>query len=268
MTGKKLERSAAEVARNRAIAEDILADRDSRRPGKARDIADLAVAYEVQAHLVNLLAEREMTNPAGYKLGLTSAAMQAAKGIDHPVSGIMWGNHLYPSGVELARHRYGQLGLEFEIAMRMGQDLPAEAGPFGVAAVADAVAAVCPAVEVVDGRGGDLVASSLPDLVADNIWHCSAVLSPWVQKWPDLADATGVLYRDGEEIARAKGVDIMGHPMNAMCWLANHLRERGRGLKAGEVVITGSFTKIQFPPGPCRYRFEVAGLGAVEVAVA
>ena len=108
----------------------------------------------------------------------------------------------------------------------------------------------------------------LPDLAADYIWHCAAVLSPWTATWPDLSQVDGVPYRDGEEIARAKGADIMSHPMNAMCWLANHLRERGRGLKAGDFVITGSFTRIQVPTGPCRYRFAVEDVGAVEIAIA
>ena len=73
--------------------------------------------------------------------------------------------------------------------------------------------------------------------------------------------------KDGDAIGEGFGRDILGHPFNSVAWLATQLAARGVGLKAGEVVMTGAVMKTVFPEADANYRFELGGLGAVEVRV-
>jgi len=104
-------------------------------------------------------------------------------------------------------------------------------------------------------------------LVADNSWNAGIVLSEFAAKWPDLAGARGRATRDGAAIGEGFGRDILGHPFNSVAWLATQLHSRGAGLKAGQVVMTGSVMKTVFPDTAASYRFELEGIGSVEVQV-
>jgi len=86
-------------------------------------------------------------------------------------------------------------------------------------------------------------------------------------KWPDLAGVLGRATKDRVAIGEGFGRDILGHPFNSAAWLATQLNSRGVGLKAGQVVMTGSVMKTVFPEGDASYRFELAGIGSVEVQV-
>src|SRR6478609_7706908 len=92
-------------------------------------IAALAPAYEVQRHYVGLQLLERKSRVAGYKIGLTSAAMQAMCGIDSPVAGVVLGDRVHASGVHVRRSDHGRLGVEFEIAVLLGRDLPGIAMP-------------------------------------------------------------------------------------------------------------------------------------------
>src|SRR5690606_22353191 len=134
----------------------------------------------------------------------------------------------------------GRLGVEFEIGVRLGQDLPAVAAPFDFATVAGAVAAVCPAVEVVDDRAADYQGLDMLSLVADNSWNAGIVLGRFTDSWGDLSSLVGVVHCNGSEVDRGTGGDVLGHPFNALTWLANHLARAGAGLRAGDIVATGT----------------------------
>src|SRR5215475_14661984 len=71
--------------------------------------------------------------------------------------------------------------------------------------------------------------------------------------------------RDGAAIGEGHGRDILGHPFHSAAWLATQLAARGEGLKAGQVVMTGSVMKTVFPEAAASYRFELEGIGSVEV---
>jgi len=72
---------------------------------------------------------------------------------------------------------------------------------------------------------------------------------------------------DAGAIGEGKGADVLGHPFNSVAWLANQLASRGATLKAGQIVMTGSIVKTVFPEQPAPYRFELEGVGVVEVHV-
>ena len=259
--------------RFQTIARDLLAEHDARTRFKsfsaARGIRNLADAYAVQDALVALLAARTGTGtvPAGYKIGLTSARMQAMCGIGHPIAGIVLSDRVRPSGASLDPAGYGRLGIEFEIAVRLARDLPAGGAPYAMAEIAAASDAVAPAIEIVDDRAADYAALDVQSLVADNSWNAGIVLGEFQRRWPDLPSLAGSVSRNGELLDQGIGADVLGHPFAPLVWLANQQAERGTGLAAGAIVMTGSIVTTKFPASGETYRFALAGLGSVEVAI-
>src|SRR5271163_3607074 len=94
----------------------------------AMGITDLHLAYEVQRSYVGLQMRDRRTTPVGYKVGLTSPRMQAMCKIDRPVAGVVLGDRVHQSGVVVEARDYGRVGLEFELAVRLGRDLCGDAG--------------------------------------------------------------------------------------------------------------------------------------------
>jgi 2-keto-4-pentenoate hydratase len=230
-------------------------------------IGDLDAGYAVQRAFVGVMQAEFGAAPIGYKIGLTSKRMQAMCGIDQPIAGVVLANRRHASGVVLPAAKFGRIGLEFEIGVKLGRDLPARGAPYSMHAISDAVAAVCPAVEVVDDRHADYKKLEVISLVADNSWNGGIVLGEFRANWPDLVNITGVVRLDGVEVDRGMGRDVLGHPFEPLTWLANHLARTGDALHAGDIVLTGSLVTTRFPTKTEAYAFELAGLGTVEVTV-
>jgi 2-keto-4-pentenoate hydratase len=228
--------------------------------------ASVSDAYDIQDKYVALL-RRESGEPAGYKVGLTSAAMQAFCRIDHPIAGVVLAARVHGSGARVRRADFGRLGLEFEIAVRIKSDVPATRS-YTAEAIEAHIDGICAAIELVDDRLADYASLDVRSLVADNSWNAGIVLSEFKSSWPDLAALPGRATRDNDPIGEGYGRDILGHPFNSVAWLATHLASRGASLKAGEVVMTGSVMKTVFPEQDAHYRFELQGLGSVEVQIA
>jgi 2-keto-4-pentenoate hydratase len=223
-------------------------------------------AYDIQDRYVALL-RRDNGAPAGYKIGLTSATMQAFCRIDHPIAGVVFASRVHRSGVRIKRSDFGRLGLEFEIAVRIKSDIPSHGTAYTPATIAPYVDGVCSAIELVDDRAADYASLDVRSLVADNSWNGGIVLSEFRASWPDLAPLLGRATRGGDPVGEGYGRDILGHPFNSVAWLATQLASRGGTLKAGQVVMTGSVMKTVFPEASAGYRFDVEGLGPVEVEV-
>jgi 2-keto-4-pentenoate hydratase len=228
--------------------------------------ATISDAYDIQDRYVALLA-RENGEPAGYKVGLTSATMQAFCRIDHPIAGVVLASRVHGSAAKVRRADFGRLGLEFEIAVRIKSDIPATGTALTAEAIAPHIDGVGAAIELVDDRAADYANLDVRSLVADNSWNGGIVLSELRSSWPDLAPLLGRALKDGDPFGEGYGRDILGHPFNSVAWLASHLAARGAALKAGQIVMTGSVMKTVFPDHDAHYRFEIAGLGAVEVQV-
>jgi 2-keto-4-pentenoate hydratase len=234
-----------------------------------RGVDTMARAYQVQRQFAGLQAAARHTTRAGYKIGLTSPSMQAMCGIDMPVAGVVFRDRVHASGIYLDLANYVRAGIEFEIAARLGRDLRPLARPFTLADVQSAVDAVAPAIEIVDDRHCDYASLDIFSLVADNAWNAGIVLGEFRSEWPELAGVEGkVLVGAAHVLDRGRGSDVLGHPLLPMVWLANHLAAEGGSLLAGEVVMTGSMVTTKFPTPLSHYRFEVSGLGAVELTLA
>lgn len=237
--------------------------------------ADLALrsleeAYAAQNIFVALRAEA-LGPAAGHKIALTTPQMRKMCGIDIPIAGVMLEPLIRRSPARLRAADYVHLLIEFEIAVQLADDLAVADAPFTRGHVAQAVGAVMPAFELLDDRGADYAA--LPrhalQLVAENAWNEGAVLGTPVSDWRaiDLAAVRGVATVNGRQVGEGRGGDAMGHPLDALAWIANHLAATGRGLWAKEIVITGSLVTSQFPKAGDALRFALEGMGEVELKV-
>jgi 2-keto-4-pentenoate hydratase len=192
-------------------------------------------------------------------------------GLDDSIAGDMLETTILRDGAKVLAGDYVRLIVEFEIAFEMAEDLPAIDAPYTRERIAKSVAAAMPAIELADDRDADY--TKLKDnvlmLAADNGWNEGAVLGSPVRNWQgiDLAALAGVAKINGRNAGEGKGSDVMGHPLDALAWLANNLAGRGLGLWRGDVVITGSLVTSKFPKAGDRIRFEAGQLGSVELSV-
>lgn len=135
------------------IAGEVLrwhAQRQRFEPFAARfGITDVGAAYDVQDVVVRRRGEDRGTQPVGYKIGLTSPRMQAMCGIDSPIAGVVLGTDVHASGAMVSLSRFVRLGIEFELAVRIGRDVDAGNVPETIADTAAIVEAICPAIELV-----------------------------------------------------------------------------------------------------------------------
>jgi 2-keto-4-pentenoate hydratase len=228
--------------------------------------AAISDAYDIQDQFVSLLRPQQ-GDDVGYKVGLTSAAMQTFCGIDHPIAGVVLAKRVHRSETTVHLKDFGRLGLEFEIAVRIKSDVAAGGTLHTASTIQPHIDGVCAAIELVDDRSADYANLDVRSLVADNSWNAGIVLSDFVPAWPDLEAVLGKATRESAPIGEGHGRDILGHPFNSVAWLANQLASRGQGLKAGQVVMTGSVMKTVFPSESGSYRFAIDGLGAVGVRV-
>jgi len=235
---------------------------------------DAGEAYAIQSEFAGMRAAA-LGQVTGYKIALTTPAMRAMVGLNDSIAGCMLDKTILrhrPDSVARVRAAdYLHLIVEFELAFELAEDLPAIGAPYDRKRVAQAVAAVMPALELADDRNADY--RSLPAnplmLIADNAWNEGAVLGAPVREWQgvDLAALEGVATINAAKVGTGHGRDVMGHPVDALAWLANNLAARGLGLWRGDVVITGSLVTSKFPQAGDLVRFEAGSLGAVELFV-
>lgn len=153
-----------------------------------------------------------------------------------------------------------------EIAVRLKRDLAAGEAPFTAEWVGEAVEAYHPAIEIVDDRYVKWETMGAPTLIADDFFAAGCVLGASVPRSsvPDLKVVKGRALVNGEEVSHGTGADVLGHPHNALAWLANHLAAEGKGLHAGQLVLTGSLVKTLWLKAGDKVRMELDGLGVVE----
>jgi 2-keto-4-pentenoate hydratase len=205
---------------------------------------------------------------AGWKIAATSSGGQAHIGADGPLIGRLHERFVVPSGAELSAKHMTMRAAEGEFGFRMAGDLAARDEPFGREEVLAAIGALHPAIEVPDSRFDDFLGVGLPSLVADAMCGGFVVLGPPATGWDpgQLREHAATMLRNGEVVAAGTGADVLGDPCEAMVWLANELRERGLGLRAADLVITGACT----PPHPIAdgdaMVADFGALGRVEVA--
>ncbi len=252
-----------------AAARTIATSRRNRAALKALP-PDTAPQDEAEGYLVQR-AVHDLLLPAtgalvGYKIGCTSQVMQDYLDIPHPCGGGVFARGVYESGVSLPAADFVRVGVECEIAVRLARDLSPSEEPFTAEWVMEAIESYMPAIEIVDDRYEQWEALGAPTLIADDFFAAGCVLGAPVARAaaPDLLAVTGRALINGEEAGRGTGADVLGHPHHALAWLANHLAADGRGLHAGQIVLTGSLVKTVWLKAGDGVVMELQGLGRVE----
>jgi 2-oxo-3-hexenedioate decarboxylase/2-keto-4-pentenoate hydratase len=209
---------------------------------------DEAGAYRVQRQAHVLLESAGFGPRAGWKIGCTTRTMQEYLGVPNPCAGGMFSAHIWRG-----HHRYRlkplrRLGVECELAVRLGHDLGTGRGWWSEIGVASAVAACMAAIEVVEDRYEDYSALGCETLIADDFFHHSCVLGPEHEGFDPTAlrNTMATMWVNGREVGRGRGADVMGEPLAALGWLANSCADRGFPLKAGELVLLGSVVQTQW----------------------
>lgn len=226
-------------------------------------------AYAVQAALVARKRAQGL-KVIGWKIGLTSRAMQQALNISTPDSGVLLDDMLFADGATIPAGRFIQPRVEAEIAFVMKSGL---SGP-GVTR-ADVMAAtghVAPSLEILDTRvlrtdPATGKARIITDTVSDNAANAGIVLGPQRHAVDafDLRWVGAIVTRNGVVEETGLGAGVLNDPVTGILWLVRRLAQYGMGIAAGEVLLSGSFIRpVEAPPGS-RFHADFGAFGQVSL---
>jgi 2-keto-4-pentenoate hydratase len=248
----------------RVAAVLVEAERARSAVGPVSDLVDGGLTLDLAHAICEANVERRLAageRVAGFKVGFTN--IPAREKIRRPATyGYLFDSMVLPSGGDLAMAEMIAPKIESEICFRLGRDL-AGAG-LTVEQVLEATEAVSASFEICDARIRDWKCP-YPDFFADNGFSARIVLSGrWVPVGDvDILGEAVSLAKDGVPFADGGGEMALGNPANAVAWLAGKLAERGRGLSAGMVVMTGTFTPITSIERGSTYVASFSTLGSV-----
>jgi 2-oxo-3-hexenedioate decarboxylase len=207
-------------------------------------------AYAIQDALIAMSDSAVV----GWKIGATSKIAQERLGVDGPFSGPVFARWFTESPAEVATPAHALRIVEPEFALTLAADLPARDVAYSADEIAAAVKSLHPAFELIDrritdqpgGKGGGGFTGSAYWFPADAGANAALILGPGIDNWRDLdVPALGVSVTvDGAAKTQGVAANAMGGPLTSLAWLVEHLRDRGIGLKAGQVITTGVVTDI------------------------
>ncbi|MFP6742512.1 MAG: fumarylacetoacetate hydrolase family protein [Alphaproteobacteria bacterium] len=199
-------------------------------------------AYAVQ----DRLAARLGWDVGGWFCACTNPQMQRQLGLPGPYCARLFSRLLQASPATVIAADHPPLVLECEFAFTLAGDLPARAAPYQRTEVEDAIALVHPAIELVAGHLDDWPNQDVCSVIADNGTDGALIYGAGRADWRDfdLAEIPVTLTVNGAHQRSGAGRDVMGDPLAALVWLANHRARVGEGLKAGHIHTTGTATAI------------------------
>lgn len=201
----------------------------------------------------------------GYKIGLTSKAVQEQMGVDQPDFGALFSDMSVEDGSIIDFKTLHQPRSEAEIAFILGKDI--DSADLSMAELIDAIQFAVPAIEIVGSRirGWDI---QISDTIADNASSGAFVLGSAREPLSnfDPVAATMVMTRNGEPVSSGDGAACLGSPLVAAHWLARQILSRGRRMAAGHILLSGALgPMVQASPGDV-FETTISGLGSVKVA--
>ena len=223
-------------------------------------------AYAVQAAFVALKARRVI----GWKIGLTSRAMQQALNITTPDSGVLLDDMAFDDGATIPKGRFIQPRVEAEIAFVTKAPLQGQVTRAEVLAATDYVA---PSLEILDTRilRADPAtgrARVITDTVSDNAANAGIVLGRQrhAPEAFDLRWVGAIVSRDGVVEETGLGAGVLNDPVSGIVWLVHRLAQYGMGIGAGQVLLSGSFIRpIEAPPGSS-FQADFGAFGEVSIS--
>ncbi len=195
--------------------------------------------YAVQAKLASSSGQ----SVSGWKIAATSQAGQAHIGVDGPLAGRLLSGKISRSPATLSLGANGMRVVELEFAFRLARDLPPRGHEYSIDEVMASIASLHPAIEVPDSRFLDFSTAGPAQLIADSacadlfVWG-NAATADW--RTLDLANHPVWLSLNGVRAGEGRGANVLGDPRMALTWLANDLTVWAGGLKAGQIVTTGT----------------------------
>lgn len=266
LTHAKIEQAAADLVEAERTQVQI-GHLTQRHPGMTLDDA-----YAVQkALLAHKLAEGRKV--IGWKIGLTSRAMQDALKIDTPDSGVLFDDMLFESGCTVPKGRFIQPRVEAEIAFVMKAPLSGE-----TVTGADVIAAtdyVVPALEILDTRVLRVDPATgetrkICDTIADNAANAGIVVGAEQHRINahDLRWIGAIVAANGTVEETGLGAGVLNDPVESVVWLARRMATYGQQIEAGQIILSGSFIRpLECPPGT-EIRADFGAFGSVECGFA
>ena len=244
-----------------ALAEARFSARALDRLPLEPESVDLETAYKVQ-DLLHARPAGRFGPMTGHKIGCTTKVMQEYLKIDHPCAGMVPSTMVHEGTGRHDRKSLVRPGIECEIAVMLAKDMLALPDGYDRVSAAAAVGGAMASIELVDERWTDFRERPSSSLVADDFFNAGCVFSAPVAVDPLAMDGlTGRLTINGKLIGEGIGRDILGHPMDALAWLAAFRAGRGQPLKAGEFVTLGSIVKTEWIESGDTVVTQIDGLG-------
>lgn len=228
--------------------------------------SDITQAYVIQDAMAEAMDDRIV----GWKIGLTSEVARQMLGVDEPFSGPLFDRYVQASPGRIPVSMSDLRIVEAEIGFRLKSGLEPRDQPYAAGDIADAIATVHPAFELVNKRLPGEAKDNGCWLIADGglsqalVFGAGKVFDPAM----NLASETVKVSVDGKLVTDGAGSNAMGNPLNVALWLANHLSDRNIGLKAGDWISTGLICDVITPdPGATIVaQFESIGTVTLELA--
>ena len=254
-----------------AQVDAMLNDIDARTPAANPQGLSAEDGMCSRAKLIARLTARHGA-PVGYKAGLTNPGVQQRFKASEPVWGALYWPMLLAEGIPVEAAFAARPLFEADLLVRVSSAAVNQAKtPVEVLAAIDQVIPFIELPDLVVRAPGELDGAAI---AAINVGAKLGVVGTpiAVQRTPAFADAlrdmTVVLKVDGTEADRGRGSDVLGHPLQAVVWLAQALAREGRALKPGDLVSLGSFSKLLPPKPGLKVSVEYQGLpGTPDVAV-
>ena len=233
---------------------------------------DMDDAYAVQKEIcqAKLKAGRSVI---GWKIGLTSRAMQSALNIDIPDSGILFDDMLFENGATVPKGRFIQPRVEAEIAFVMKKSLAGDK-----ISHSDVIAAtdyVVPSIEILDTRIQRIdqptgKTRNVFDTISDNAANAGLVLGDVKHSIEDfdLRWVGAIVSRNDGVEETGLGAGVLNDPVESVVWLARRMAQYGQNIEPGHIILSGSFIRPIECPSGTNISADFREFGTVEVSFA
>ncbi len=226
---------------------------------------DERLAYKVQDAFLKKQVVRQ--GPlAGYKIALTSPQILAQTGLKGPCYGPIRKKRVFEHKATVRADRWTRLGVELEVILTVNADVPRPKGKeYDKESITPYIGEARAGFELIEDRGADYSRLAVNPLIMDAGWNGGSLLAKPNKDWRKLPidKLDGSISFDGTVVRTGHSGDVLGHPYNALAWLANKLGEHGKTLKKGMIVSSGSMVACQFVPPGSTATGKIEGLGEV-----
>ncbi len=199
----------------------------------------------------------------GYKIALASKVQQQLCSISNPIAGGIFKKEIYQSAKSLNLHNFNSLGIEFEVAFEINQDiLPVTLNDKNIE-IKNYINRAYACLELIDDRNASYINLDALTLIADNAWSAGVILGNQIKNWEnlDLNQLNSKLYWNNELIGESKLLNT--DPLNSLGWVIRHLCRYNKKIDKGSIIITGSLLKTKKPKSGDVIKFQIENLSSV-----